>query len=276
MFFQCTVSCGEGVQTRYVECMFNEQITDESFCDTVVKPDTEIRCNRGTCISPEEGDFKTGVITSNRVEGTSRWLTWDWGAVSVPSSFMLLSSVAWLVYHWHFECYIYLCGIHIFDSTFTDVEFTLWILHLPMWHLHFYCYIDWCGIHILHATFIGVEFTLWILHLLMWHIHFDCHIYWCGIHIVNATFTDAEFAFWILHLLMWHLHFYTTFTFVTHYIRLLNATVADVTFTFWTHLLDWYSHLIAVLDLLIVGFMVWNLHLLVKGYTFKMQDLLKH
>ncbi|XP_070193825.1 A disintegrin and metalloproteinase with thrombospondin motifs 9-like [Littorina saxatilis] len=82
----CTVTCGEGTQTRYVECMFNEQIKDESFCSTVVKPSTEIRCNRGTCISPDEDDFKTGVITSNRVEGTSRWLTWDWAAVSRNSN----------------------------------------------------------------------------------------------------------------------------------------------------------------------------------------------
>ena len=93
------MSCGEGVQTRYVECMFNEQITDESFCDTVVKPDTEIRCNRGTCISPEEDDFKTGVITSNRVEGTSRWLTWDWAAVSFTwmCSYICMSVVCLVV-----------------------------------------------------------------------------------------------------------------------------------------------------------------------------------
>ncbi|KAK7486510.1 hypothetical protein BaRGS_00022176, partial [Batillaria attramentaria] len=76
----CTVTCGEGIQTRYVKCMFNKQITDESLCDMVVKPDTEIRCNRGTCISPDEGDFNVGVITSNKVEGTSRWLTWEWSA----------------------------------------------------------------------------------------------------------------------------------------------------------------------------------------------------
>ncbi|PVD24393.1 hypothetical protein C0Q70_14875 [Pomacea canaliculata] len=79
----CTVTCGEGIQTRYVKCIFNEQITDESFCDIVEKPVSEHRCNRGTCISPDEDDFNVGVITSNRVEGSSRWLTWQWSACSV-------------------------------------------------------------------------------------------------------------------------------------------------------------------------------------------------
>lgn len=78
---QCTVTCGEGIQTRFVACTFNQQRQDDRFCDITVKPETEIRCNRGTCLTPDS--FNIAVITSNKVVGTTHWRIGSWSAVSL-------------------------------------------------------------------------------------------------------------------------------------------------------------------------------------------------
>uniref|UniRef100_A0A2C9KKF4 Peptidase M12B domain-containing protein n=1 Tax=Biomphalaria glabrata TaxID=6526 RepID=A0A2C9KKF4_BIOGL len=76
----CSVTCGSGVQIRYVSCTFNKQRQDERFCDVSVKPETEIQCNRGTCLSHE--DLSIAVITSNKVVGTSHWRIGPWSSCS--------------------------------------------------------------------------------------------------------------------------------------------------------------------------------------------------
>ncbi|GFN84331.1 A disintegrin and metalloproteinase with thrombospondin motifs 9 [Plakobranchus ocellatus] len=77
----CTVTCGEGLQVRYVVCTFGQQRQDDSFCDVEKKPDTEIRCNRGTCLTPEE-DYSIAEILTNRVTGTSHWRVGSWSTCS--------------------------------------------------------------------------------------------------------------------------------------------------------------------------------------------------
>ncbi|XP_012936105.1 A disintegrin and metalloproteinase with thrombospondin motifs 9 [Aplysia californica] len=72
----CTVTCGEGIQTRFVVCTFNQQRQDDRFCDVTSRPETEIRCNRGTCLSADE--LSVAVITSNKVVGTSHWRIGSW------------------------------------------------------------------------------------------------------------------------------------------------------------------------------------------------------
>lgn len=43
-FIQCSVSCGKGVKTRYVHCMYNDKYDVESRCQEVAKPETEAEC----------------------------------------------------------------------------------------------------------------------------------------------------------------------------------------------------------------------------------------
>ncbi|KAH9499325.1 A disintegrin and metalloproteinase with thrombospondin motifs 9 [Bulinus truncatus] len=76
----CSVTCGEGLQIRYVVCTFNDQRQDEKLCDVNIKPETEIRCNRGTCLS--HNDLSVAVITSNKVVGTSHWRVGPWSSCS--------------------------------------------------------------------------------------------------------------------------------------------------------------------------------------------------
>ncbi|BFZ08740.1 hypothetical protein BsWGS_11778 [Bradybaena similaris] len=76
----CTVTCGEGIQTRFVACTFNQQRQDDRFCDITVKPETEIRCNRATCLTADT--FDVAVITSNRVVGTTHWRVGQWSMCS--------------------------------------------------------------------------------------------------------------------------------------------------------------------------------------------------
>ncbi|CAL1547733.1 unnamed protein product [Lymnaea stagnalis] len=76
----CSVTCGDGIQTRFVACTFKEQRHDERFCDITIKPETEIRCNRGTCLGHD--DLSIAVITSNKVVGTSHWRVGSWSSCS--------------------------------------------------------------------------------------------------------------------------------------------------------------------------------------------------
>ncbi|XP_059166444.1 A disintegrin and metalloproteinase with thrombospondin motifs 9-like [Physella acuta] len=76
----CSVTCGDGIQTRFLTCTFNQQHQDVKFCDITTKPETEIRCNRGTCIGVD--DLSIAVITSNKVVGTHHWRVGSWSACS--------------------------------------------------------------------------------------------------------------------------------------------------------------------------------------------------
>ena len=77
---QCSVTCGDGVQIRIVTCTMYDQRQDERFCDVSIKPETEIQCNRGTCLSHD--DLSIAVITSNKVVGTYHWKVGPWNRVS--------------------------------------------------------------------------------------------------------------------------------------------------------------------------------------------------
>ncbi len=83
-FLQCSITCGSGIETRYVACMvlddLEEQMATLSECDVSVKPSSERTCNKDPCVEPQ--DFDVISISSNRVIGSSHWRAGPWGGVS--------------------------------------------------------------------------------------------------------------------------------------------------------------------------------------------------
>ena len=82
--FQCSITCGSGIETRYVACMvlddLEEQMATINECDMNVKPSSERTCNRDPCVNTN--DFDIVSISSNRVTGSSHWRAGPWGGVS--------------------------------------------------------------------------------------------------------------------------------------------------------------------------------------------------
>ncbi|KAL4226991.1 A disintegrin and metalloproteinase with thrombospondin motifs 9 [Mactra antiquata] len=77
---ECTVSCGEGTQTRAVVCsVFESNSADEIHCDMDVKPISERQCNMEDC---KHEDYKIMKITTNNVVGISHWMVGQWSACS--------------------------------------------------------------------------------------------------------------------------------------------------------------------------------------------------
>ena len=79
--FQCSVTCGHGVQTRLVTCtLANPQPVEEIQCDVNMKPEVERECILDDC-KPE--DFDIGVIITNTVVDISHWRVGPWSPVSL-------------------------------------------------------------------------------------------------------------------------------------------------------------------------------------------------
>lgn len=99
MCFQCSITCGSGIETRYVACMvlddLEEQMATMSECDVAVKPASERTCNRDPCVQPR--DFDVISISSNRVQGSSHWRAGPWGGVSEFTSNSNLVNYLWMI-----------------------------------------------------------------------------------------------------------------------------------------------------------------------------------
>ena len=85
---QCSVTCGEGRETRYVACMSLEELEEQkrgqSECDVAIKPPTERICNRRDCLQDKQ--LSIIAISSNSVVGTTFWRAGPWGPVCVALS----------------------------------------------------------------------------------------------------------------------------------------------------------------------------------------------
>ena len=82
LFSQCSVTCGEGTETRLVACITLEhlegQMMSPTQCDMAVKPSVERLCNLHTCPRID----RIVSISSNDVTGTAHWRVGHFGRVS--------------------------------------------------------------------------------------------------------------------------------------------------------------------------------------------------
>ena len=85
MFFlsQCSVTCGEGTETRLVACITLEHLEGQAMsptqCDMAVKPSMERLCNLHTCPRID----RIVSISSNDVTGTAHWRVGHFGRVRI-------------------------------------------------------------------------------------------------------------------------------------------------------------------------------------------------
>ena len=88
LLFQCSVTCGAGVQTRAVMCaLHSRKSVDASLCNAATKPDADRECELEAC-RPE--DLEIGVIIDNTVVGIRHWRIGPWSPVS-GQSFMFIN-----------------------------------------------------------------------------------------------------------------------------------------------------------------------------------------
>ncbi|XP_071481500.1 A disintegrin and metalloproteinase with thrombospondin motifs 9-like [Diadema antillarum] len=76
---ECPVTCGGGVTTRYVACIYpDDTLTSNAECDSNLKPSIEHTCNTERC--PPRG--RTGYIDQSNRLNTGYWRTGSWSPCS--------------------------------------------------------------------------------------------------------------------------------------------------------------------------------------------------
>lgn len=86
LFFQCSVSCGQGTTTRQVLCVnYNDQEVNASECDPDDRPSTEQDCAMSQCPSRSGESLNTSTRNKLPRAQSHLWRTGPWGAVRHPS-----------------------------------------------------------------------------------------------------------------------------------------------------------------------------------------------
>ncbi|XP_030827982.1 A disintegrin and metalloproteinase with thrombospondin motifs 9 [Strongylocentrotus purpuratus] len=81
---ECPVSCGEGVTTRYVACVYNDDtITSNAECDPEIKPSREHSCNGQDCPTNRPRGRTLHDNYDNRIGARHSWRTSTWSPCSV-------------------------------------------------------------------------------------------------------------------------------------------------------------------------------------------------
>ncbi|XP_072027188.1 A disintegrin and metalloproteinase with thrombospondin motifs 9-like isoform X2 [Amphiura filiformis] len=77
---QCPVTCGQGMTTRYVACVFSDNVITNDFeCASSERPNSERTCNLQECARNED---HSNYPVDNRVIGESHWRTGTWSECS--------------------------------------------------------------------------------------------------------------------------------------------------------------------------------------------------